>query len=292
MDGVSHHVAATAEDVAHVDAIVREAGTSFFWAMRLLPAERRRAMFAVYAFCREVDDVADAEAQADAKTRALDDWRREIAALYGGNPRRATSRALIEPVHDYALERADFEAVIDGMAMDAAGPIVAPSDAELERYCDHVAGAVGRLCVKVFGADDGDGRAVAIHLGQAMQLTNILRDLDEDAAIGRLYLPREALARHGVPADDPLAALAHPGLAAVCEEVADRALAAFDRAEAAMTRCALRPMRPARMMMAVYRLTLARLRARGWREPRVPVKPSKALKLWVALRCLAVGDRR
>lgn len=292
MDGVSHHVAATAEDVAHVDAIVREAGTSFFWAMRLLPAHRRRAMFAVYAFCREVDDVADAEARADDKARALDDWRGEIAALYGGRPRRATSRALIEPVRDYRLERADFEAVIDGMAMDAAGPIVAPSDADLERYCDHVAGAVGRLCVKVFGAADGHGRDVAVHLGQAMQLTNILRDLDEDAAIGRLYLPREALARHGVPGDEPLAALAHPGLEAVCEEVAARAAAGFDRAEAAMARCPPGTMRPARMMMAIYRLTLARLRARGWRHPRAPVKPSKGLKLWVALRCLAAGDRR
>jgi phytoene synthase len=292
MDGVSHHVAATAADVAHVDAIVREAGTSFFWAMRLLPADRRRAMFAVYAFCREVDDVADAEADAEVKARALDAWRGEIAALYGGSPRRATARALIEPVRDYELERADFDAVIDGMAMDAAGPIVAPSDAELERYCDHVAGAVGRLCVKIFGAADANGCDVAVHLGQAMQLTNILRDLDEDAAIGRLYLPREALARHGVPADDPAAALAHPGLEVVCAEVADRALAAFDRAEAAMARCAPRTMRPARMMMAVYRLTLARLRARGWQDPRLPVKPSKALKLWVALRCLAAGDRR
>jgi phytoene synthase len=292
MDGVSHHVAATPADVAHVDAVVREAGTSFFWAMRLLPAERRRAMYAVYAFCREVDDVADAQAHADEKARALDEWRGEIAALYAGTPRRATARALIEPVRDHDLERADFEAVIDGMAMDAAGPIVAPSEAELERYCDHVAGAVGRLCVKVFGAGDGAGRDVAAHLGQAMQLTNILRDLDEDAAVGRLYLPREALERHGVPADDPAAALAHPALDAVCAEVADRARAAFDRAEAAMARCAPRTMRPARMMMAVYWLTLARLRTRGWRDPRPPVKPSKALKLWVGLRCLAAGGRR
>jgi phytoene synthase len=292
MDGVSPHVAATAADVAHVDAIVREAGTSFFWAMRVLPTERRRAMFAVYAFCREVDDVADADAEPAGKVRALDDWRGEIAALYAGSPRRATSRALIEPVRAYALERGDFEAVIDGMAMDAAGPIVAPSDADLERYCDRVAGAVGRLCVKIFGAGDDDGRDVAVHLGQAMQLTNILRDLDEDAAIGRLYLPREALTRHGVPAAHPQDALAHPGLAAVCEEMADRASTAFGRAEDAMRRCAPHTMRPARMMMAVYRLTLARLRARGWHDPRAPVKPSKALKLWVAMRCLAVGVAR
>ncbi|NBB68828.1 MAG: presqualene diphosphate synthase HpnD, partial [Alphaproteobacteria bacterium] len=234
MDGVFPHVAATAEDVAHVDDVVRAAGTSFFWAMRLLPTERRRAMFAVYAFCREVDDLADAEAEAAVKTHALDAWRHEIAALYAGGPRRPTSRALIEPVRDYELERADFEAVIDGMAMDAAGPIVAPLDRDLELYCDRVAAAVGRLCVKIFGAGDDHGRDVAGHLGRAMQLTNILRDLDEDAALGRLYLPREALERHGVPANAPAAALAHPGLAPVCDELADRAFAAFDRARAAM----------------------------------------------------------
>jgi len=292
MDGVSPHVAATAEDVAHVDDVVRAAGTSFFWAMRLLPSDRRRAMFAVYAFCREVDDVADAEAEVAAKTHALDEWRREIAALYAGAPRRPTSRALIEPIRHYDLERVDFEAVIDGMAMDAAGPIVAPRDAELERYCDRVAAAVGRLCVKIFGAGDGDGREVADHLGRAMQLTNILRDLDEDAALGRLYLPREALERHGVPADEPAAALAHPGLAAVCDELAERAFAAFERARAAMARCEPRAMRPALMMMAVYRMTLRRLCARGWHAPRPPVKPSKARKLWVALCCLARGAER
>jgi phytoene synthase len=291
MDGVSHHVTATAADVAHVDGIVREAGTSFFWAMRLLPAERRRAIFAVYAFCREVDDVADADDEATVKAAALDDWRREIAALYSARPRRATSRALIGPVRDYDLERTDFEAVIDGMAMDAAGPIVAPVDADLERYCDRVAGAVGRLCVKIFGAVDEHGRDVAIHLGQALQLTNILRDLDEDAALGRLYLPREALERHHVPVADPASVLAHPALGAVCDELAERALAAFARAEAAMARCTPGSMRAARMMMEVYRLILLRLRARGWGQPRLPVRPSRARKLWVALRC-AAGDRR
>ncbi len=291
MDGIAPHVAASADDVAHVDGIVRDAGTSFFWAMRFLPAERRRAMFAVYAFCREVDDVADAAAEPAAKTTALDDWRQEIAAVYHTVPRRPTARALVEPVRRYGLERADFEAVIDGMAMDATGPIVAPSDVVLERYCDRVAGAVGRLCVRVFGAADGHGRAVAVHLGQALQLTNILRDLDEDAALGRLYLPRETLARHGVPAGAPAQALAHPALAAVCDELAERALAAFARAEAAMARCEPDTMRPARMMMEVYRLTLLRLRARGWAAPRPRVKPSKAIKLWVALRCLAGGGR-
>jgi len=291
MDAITPHVAATADDVAHVDGIVRDAGTSFFWAMRVLPNDRRRAMFAVYAFCREVDDVADADADAADKHDALEGWRAEIDALYRWQPARPTTRALLEPVRRFELDRDDFDAVIEGMAMDAAGPVVAPSEADLVRYCDRVAGAVGRLCVRVFGAAGPSSREVASTLGQALQLTNILRDLDEDARLGRLYLPRESLERHGVPAREPAMALSHPALPRVCDDVASRARLAFHRAERAMAVCDPVAMRPAKMMMEVYRLTLDRLETRGWSAPRVPVGPGKALKLWVALRCLVGGPR-
>ncbi len=274
-------------DVAHVTRVVRRAGTSFFWAMRLLPSERRRAIFAVYAFCREVDDVADSDLDAAAKRAGLAAWRDEVAALFDGRPARPTTRALAGPVQRFELDRADFEAVIDGMAMDAAGAIVAPSRAELTLYCDRVAAAVGRLCVRVFGEPTPAGRRVADELGQALQLTNILRDLDEDAALGRLYLPREVLERHGVPAVSPHRVLAHPGLEPACREVAGWAAAAFERARLAMVACDARAMRPARMMMEVYRLTLARLDARGWQPPRRSCGPGKAEKLWLAVRCLA-----
>jgi phytoene synthase len=273
----------TALDRLHVERAVAAAGTSFFWAMRLLPPPRRRVVFAIYAFCREVDDIADDVGTAEAKQAALTDWRREIRDLYAGRPTRAITRVLATGIDRYGLERADFEAIIDGMAMDAAGPVVAPSRAELDLYCDRVASAVGRLCVPVFGEPGPRGRAVADPLGRALQLTNILRDVDEDARLGRLYLPRESLLAEGVPLE-PLAALAHPGLAAVCSGLADEAALAYDAAASAIRACDARRIRPARMMMAVYRCTFDRLRARGWQAPRHPVRPSKRLRLWIALR--------
>src|SRR5439155_13202493 len=182
---------------------VEAAGTSFYWAMRLLPGERRNGMYAIYAFCREVDDIADDFTPLAQKQAALAEWHAEIDALYAGNPRHLVARALHEPIERYGLRRQDFHAVIDGMEMDAAQDIRAPDLATLDLYCGRVAGAVGHLSVHVFGDATADAHAVADSLGRALQLTNILRDLDEDAQRGRLYLPRELLQRHGIASTDP-----------------------------------------------------------------------------------------
>ena len=183
---------------AHVQAVVAASGSSFYWSMRLLPRAKRDAMYAIYAFCREVDDIADGAASPAAKLAELDGWRVEIAALFAGRPSRPTTRALALPVSRFALPRAEFDAMIDGMEMDAGERMRAPSLAELERYCRCVAGAVGLLSVHVFGTRGPQLEQGALALGEALQLTNILRDLAEDAGRGRLYLPRELLDRHGI----------------------------------------------------------------------------------------------
>ncbi len=278
-------------DDATVRAIVRDSGSSFFWAMRLLPRDRRQAMFAVYAFCRAVDDVADATAGAAWKRDELARWRAEIDRLFAGAPGRPVTRSLAGPVAAYDLPRDDFEAVIAGMEMDADGPLIAPDTATLRCYCDRVAGAVGRLSVRIFGAGDADGMAVAGHLGRALQLTNILRDLDEDAAVDRLYLPRETLEAHGVPTHAARAAVDHARIDSVCREVARTAEGAFVDARDALGRCDARAMRPARIMMEVYRRSLVELCARGWSPPRQAVGPGKLAKLWIALQTCA-GWRR
>ncbi len=272
----------------HVRTLTARSGTSFFWAMRLLPPPRRNAMYAVYAFCREVDDIAD-EGGAPVERRAgLDAWRAEIDRIYDGAPETVTGRALVEPTRTYDLLREDFLAVIDGMEMDAAmdakpGP-APPSLAELLLYCDRVAGAVGKLSVRVFGDASERARDLAEAEGRALQLTNILRDLAEDADRGRLYLPRELLARHGVPATDAGAALRHPGAGRVAEEVAALARENFERASRILAELDRRTMRPAAVMLAVYRRYLAALEERGWDRPAEPVRVSKASKLWIALR--------
>jgi presqualene diphosphate synthase len=273
--------AATREQIR---AQVVAAGTSFYWAMRLLPRARREAMFAVYAFCRVIDDIADSDEPEAAKLAQLGAWRTEVAALYAGAPRLPLARVLALAVAQYDLRQADFLALIDGMEMDARAPIAAPSLATLDLYCDRVASAVGRLSVRIFGDASPAAERVAQALGRALQLTNILRDLVEDAERGRLYLPRELLERHGVPAAAPALVLAHPATARVCADLADIAEHYFAEARQAMAQCKRRAMRPAAAMEAVYHASLDRLRRRGWTRLDEPVSVAKPVKLWLALR--------
>ncbi|MGA8552424.1 MAG: presqualene diphosphate synthase HpnD, partial [Stellaceae bacterium] len=232
---------------------VAAAGTSFYWAMRLLPRDRRHGMYAVYAWCREVDDIADGDRPVAHKLAALAAWRDEIEALYADRPRHLVARALHEPVRHYRLRREDFLAVVDGMEMDARDNIRAPDLSTLDLYCARVASAVGHLSVHIFGDPSEMAHRVAHSLGRALQLTNILRDLDEDARRGRLYLPREILDRHGIDVSaEPMAVLRHPALPTVCREVAAIAEAHFADSARAMAQCRRRPMRPAALMSAVY----------------------------------------
>ena len=280
-------VAGPSDDAALRETIrerVEAAGTSFYWAMRLLPQDRRNGMYAVYAWCREVDDIADDDRPVAQKLAALVAWREEIDALYAGHPRRLVACALREPLLRYQLRRQDFLAVIDGMEMDAGVDIRAPDLATLDLYCGRVASAVGHLSVHIFGDASADAHRVAEALGRALQLTNILRDLDEDANRGRLYLPREILDRHGVRTTEPGEVLRHPALPAVCREVAAIAEQHFRDAEEAMARCRRRAMRPAAVMGAVYRATLRELLRSGWRDPAARVALSRTLKLWLVLR--------
>ena len=263
---------------------VEAAGTSFYWAMRLLPRDRRNGMYAIYAFCREVDDIADGERPVEHKLAALAGWREEIEALYDGRPRHLLACALSGPVRRYELRREDFIAILAGMEMDARGDIRAPDMATLDLYCARVASAVGHLSVHIFGDSSDAAHAVAESLGRALQLTNILRDLAEDAARQRLYLPREILDRHGIRGDEPAAALRHPALPAACRDVAAIAETHFREAARAMEQCSHRAMRPAAVMAALYRATLSALQRSGWRNPMARVSVATSLKLWLVLR--------
>ena len=251
--------------------------------MRMLPKERRDGMYAVYAFCREVDDIADDWPGAE-RPAGLAMWHEEVEAIYAGRPRQLIARALAAPVASFRLRKQDFHDIIDGMEMDAGAPIRAPDLATLDLYCARVAAAVGHLSVHVFGDPGEAAHQVADALGRALQLTNILRDLAEDAERGRLYLPRELLDRHGIRSDEPAAVLRHPALPSVCRDLAEVAVGHFAAAEAAMTRSSRRAMRPAAVMGAFYRAMLNALVEAGWRDPAARVSLSKGRKLWLVLR--------
>ena len=272
-------------DLALVEAIVRRSGTSFARGMGILPPDRRYAMYAIYAFCRLVDDVADEPGPFADKLPRLDAWRTRIGGLYAGSTKDGLDRVLLAAITRYRLRAEDFTAVIDGMQMDAERLIVAPNAAELDLYMDRVAGAVGRLSVRAFGDASADADLVAHHLGRALQITNILRDLGEDAGRGRLYLPREQLVQAGVPCT-PDAALASPRLELACHAMAKVARSHFRAARGAMGHCDRAAMRPARLMAASYAAILGTQQRTGWRDPSRRIRVPGWRKALIALRAV------
>ncbi|TAN56097.1 MAG: squalene synthase HpnD [Magnetospirillum sp.] len=263
---------------------VRASGSSFYWGMRLLSRPRRFAMYAIYAFCREVDDIADEPGEPETKRRQLAEWRDELDRLYQGRPVHPIAVALVGPVAEFGLPKDDFIAVIDGCEMDGRNEMVRPSMANLELYCDRVACAVGRLSVRVFGEMRPRSLDVANATGMALQLTNILRDVAVDAAIGRLYLPDELLTAHGIAGSDPMATLAHPNLTAVCRELGTTARGYFAASDRAMAECSRDAMRPATLMKEMYREIFHKVEAEGFVPRDPPVKVSRGFKLWCILR--------
>ena len=260
------------------------AGSSFYTAMRILPPAQRDGMYQVYAFCRAVDDIADEGGTRAERTAGLNQWRADIEKLYAGCDTTALTCGLAGPTAKFGLRKEDFLAVIDGMEMDAREDIVAPDWATLDLYCDRVASAVGRLSIRIFGIEEKAGIELSHHLGRALQLTNILRDLDEDAGIGRLYLPREALSDAGIASDDIATVLAHPVLTLACLEVANRARGHFEQADAIMAAQPRAAVKSPRIMGTVYRGILDTLMARGWAAPRQKASPSKSQIVWAVLR--------
>jgi squalene synthase HpnD len=264
-------------------AASRAGGSSFYLAMRILGREQREAMFEIYSFCRAVDDIADSDAPHSQRLNGLLVWRTNIDSIYSGTiPPKLGHLARI--IARYTLRKDDFIAVIDGVEMDARADIRAPSFNELDLYCDRVASAVGRLSVRIFGMNDADGIALAYHLGRALQLTNILRDIDEDAAIGRLYLPQEALRLAGITTTDPASVMEEPRLGEACIVVAERAREHYAKAGEIMVHCPRRIVRAPKIMGGVYRQMLEGMITRGWTRPRGRVRINKPRLIWIALR--------
>ena len=278
-----------ADAAATVEDIVRRAGTSFYWAMRRLPENKRRAMYGIYAFCREVDDIADGGDAVEDKLAGLGQWRGEIERLYGDQPQSLVplapvTLALSRAVGEFGLRKEDFRAVIDGMEMDAVPEVRITDMDELTLYCDRVACAVGRLSVQVFGLGEEMGKKLAFAQGLALQLTNILRDIADDARQGRLYIPHDLLDSYDIAAGDLPSVLRHPAFPKACETLAGVAEQNFEKADAVIADCDHVKIRPAIVMMETYRRIFAKLKRRGWRRLDLPVSLSKLGKLWIVLR--------
>jgi len=216
--------------------------------MRLLPLEKREAIFAVYAFCREVDDIVDDDCAPEDKDAALRDWRQEIDRLFEGHPTYLTAQALHPAVTRFALPKSEFLLMLEGMEQDAKGGLTAPKEVDLRAYCRRVAGSVGSLSVHIFGDVSPPARELAIVQGEALQYTNVLRDLAEDAARGRLYLPVEYLRDADIGTSVPQEVLAHPNLSRACTAFAEETRHRYARARQLLAQCDRRALRPAAVM--------------------------------------------
>ena len=255
--------------------------SSFAYSFRILPEPRRRAITALYAFCREVDDVVDEVSDPALARVKLAWWRVEIAAVFDGTPQHRVAVALKQVVGEYTLPREHFESIIDGMTMDLDQNRY-QDFATLERYCHRVAGVVGLLSARIFGYEDVQTLVYARELGIAFQLTNIVRDAGEDAQRGRIYLPQDDLQRFGVAATDIIGRRLTPGFQALMAFEVERSRGYYARAFAALPARDRRAQRPGLMMAAVYRALLAEIERDGYHvlDRRISLAP--AYKAWVA----------
>ncbi|MBF0624655.1 MAG: presqualene diphosphate synthase HpnD [Magnetococcales bacterium] len=266
--------------------------SSFGLSLRLLPARRRRGMYAIYAYCRLVDDVVDQGGDAGAARAALVRWRQEIEAAFAGRPDHPVARELAWTRDNFHLVPEPFLDLLDGMAMDLEGRDY-ETLADLEVYCHRVAVAVGRMALGILGPDPRIEppeslrtlERFAHHLGMAFQLTNILRDVKEDGALGRIYLPRLLLREAGVPSRQVLAGEWSPGLGQVLARLGEEAEGHYRAALAAVHGPLRRRVRPALAMAAIYHTYLVKMRQRGFRILDQPIRLGPWSKLGICLGC-------
>jgi len=279
-------IPATDEPKRYVADVTRASGSSFFLPMMLLPRPRREAMLALYAFCRETDDVADEIEDSVLSSALIKAWAEEIEALFAGHPKHPVSHALVTPIERYGLPKSLFLDILEGFEMDRSGAMLRPTLAELERYCYCVACCVGLLSVEIFGYRSPKIPDFALHLGHAFQLTNILRDVAEDAERGRIYLPAELLAKHGLENVTPEEIIHAPGVEEVCAEVGVMARRRFAEAARMMPSSERRRMRPALLMRGVYKPYLDRIEAGGFRVDGPRIKFGKMQKMSMVFSAL------
>lgn len=279
--------ASLAADYERCAQVTRRSRSSFYYAFILLPPERRRALHAVYAFCRFIDDIADDEAFRE-PAMLLKRWREELERVYSGAPTRALSRALADSARRFNIPRELFEEIINGVEMDLSRKRYQTWE-ELRPYCYRVASALGLICIEIFGYRNPSAKVYAENLGLALQLTNILRDVREDAERGRIYLPLEDLARFGVSEDEILGGVYSPNFVRLMDFEARRAQELYSAAQAALAPEDRGTLLTAEAMRLIYAAILERIIKSNYRVLDRRHSLSAPHKLYLVGRAWAEG---
>ena len=290
MGGLADFQASLAADFAHCASITRASSSNFYYAFKLLPEERRRALYATYAFCRFVDDIADDD-QVREPAVLLERWREELERVYGGVPTRAVSRALSDSVRRFSIPRRYFDEIIDGVEMDLTRKRY-PNFTELRLYCYRVASAVGLICIEIFGYRNPRARIYAENLGLAFQLTNIIRDVREDAQRGRIYLPLEDLESFGVKEEEMLSGQHSERFERLMEFEAGRAQEFYHQAELALPAEDRVSLLTAEAMRLIYSALLRRIVKSRYRVMDGRLRLSAPHKMFLVGRAWASGRLR
>ncbi len=263
-------------------------GSSFYYAFRFLAPAKRRAITAFYSFCREVDDVVDDCRDAGVARIKLEWWRQELDRAYGGQPSHPVARALREFVGPFNLPHAQMEAIIDGMIMDL-GPVRYSDFESLQLYCHRVAGVVGEISARIFGHSEPATLDYAARLGLAFQLTNIIRDVGEDARRDRIYLPQDEMARFGVSTQDILQGRDSAAFRHLLEFQYQRARATYNQALARLPAADRKAQRPGLIMAAIYQALLEEIRLAGYPVLRCRIAIPPGRQFWLAVKTWLSG---
>lgn len=273
----------------NIKKMVKKSGTSFFWSIRLLPFAKRQAMYTIYAFCRHIDDIVDGNAPAKEKLELLKAWRQELNNIYDKKvPTTEIGRRIYKNCMRFKLPKAEFEQLIDSIAMDLPQPLQAPDMETFNRYCRGVAGAPGNLTLRIFGCHDEKLiEELSCALGRALQITNILRDIKEDAQAQRIYIPAEMLHSAGITSRNPEQVLCDKNLAVAREELARLADSDYKSAFEKIKLLPKRAAKQVRMIAYIYRRYFDIMQNRGWEiispKPRIskPTKFCLIMKAWL-----------
>jgi len=270
----------------NINRIVKKSGSSFFWSMRLLPRAKREAMYTIYAFCRHIDDIVDGDLPVKEKQELINAWREEIDNIYDKKvPATEIGRKIYKNCMRFKLPKEEFLKLIDSISMDLPKPLQAPKLEDFLKYCRGVAGVPGNLSLRIFGCNDENLiEELATSLGNALQITNILRDVKEDAQANRLYIPKEYLKKAAITSKKPNEVLVNKNLSIAREEFAKMAAEDYAKANQIIPFLDKETARPVRAITAIYKKYFDIMQNRGWEVVSPKPRISRFSKLSLALR--------